>query len=144
MRSSAVLAAAVTAIATLVSNVAVSQESGPIAVSVSEVRAPVGRPTELIARLSIKEGYRFIEPQPRGNRVIELSSADGGVSFARRVVRGRLEGGSVVFRLELTPTKPGPHPINGVIRVSYVTDQGDSWHLRHVSLPLIATVVGTE
>ncbi|MCS6879231.1 MAG: hypothetical protein N2038_09615 [Geminicoccaceae bacterium] len=121
-----------------------AEENAPIVVRVEDARGPVGRPAELVARLSIKEGYRFIEPQPRGNRVIELSSADGGVSFARRVFRGRIEGDSIVFRLEVTPIRPGAHPINGVFRVSYVTDQGDSWHLRHVSLPLVATVTGTE
>lgn len=123
---------------------AAAEENGPIVVSVTDARGPVGKPTELVAKLSIHAGHRFIEPPPRGNRVIELSSADQGVQFARRVFRGRIEGDSVLFRLEVTPTKPGPHPINGVFRVSYVTDTGDSYHLRHVSLPLIATVTGTE
>ncbi|MDW8370394.1 MAG: hypothetical protein RMK81_08985 [Geminicoccaceae bacterium] len=123
---------------------AAADENGPIVVSVTDARGPVGKPTEVLAKLSIDRGYRFIEPAPRGNRVIELSSADQGVQFARRVFRGRIDGDSVLFRLEVTPTKPGPHPINGVFRVSYVTDTGDSYHLRHVSLPLMATVTGTD
>ncbi len=119
-------------------------EDGPIRVQVQEAVGPVGQPTRIRAQLSIAEGYRFIEPLPRGNRVIELSSADDGVSFARRVFRGRLQGRDLTFELEVTPTKPGPHPVNGVFRVSYVTDAGDAYHLRHVSLPMITTVTGTE
>ena len=128
----------------LFGGVASAEEGPPIRVEVQEAVGPVGKPTEILAKLTIAEGFRFIEPPPRGNRVIELSSADGGVVFARRVFRGRLDGDSVLFRLEVTPTKPGPHPINGVFRVSYVTETEDSYHLRHVSLPLVTTVTGTE
>lgn len=128
----------------LVATAAPAEDGPPIRVEVSAAEGPVGEPVEVLAKLTIAEGYRFIEPPPRGNRVIELSSADGGVAFARRVFRGRLDGDSVLFRLEVTPTKPGPHPINGVFRVSYVTETADSYHLRHVSLPLVTTVTGTE
>lgn len=121
-----------------------ADENGPIRVEVGEAKGPVGKPTELLAKLTIEKGYRFIEPPPRGNRVIELSSADQGVQFARRVFRGTTEDGSVTFRLEVTPKSAGPHPINGVFRVSYVTETGDSYHLRHVSLPMITTVTGIE
>jgi hypothetical protein len=116
----------------------------PVEVSVSEAHGKVGQPTVLTARLTIREGYEFIEPPPRGNRVIELSSADKGVEFARRVFRGKLEDNAITFRLEVTPTRPGAHPINGVFRVSYVVHTDTEHHLRHVSLPLISTVVGTE
>ncbi len=119
-------------------------DDGPIRVEVGEAKGPVGKPTELVARLTIEKGYRFIEPPPRGNRVIELSAADQQVEFARRVFRGKTEDGSVTFRLEVTPKSAGPHPINGVFRVSYVTEMGDSYHLRHVSLPMMTTVTGIE
>jgi hypothetical protein len=128
----------------LLAGAASAEEGPPIRVEVSAVEGPVGKPTEVLAKLTIAQGFRFIEPPPRGNRVIELSSADQGVAFARRVFRGRLDGDSVLFRLEVTPTKPGTHPINGVFRVSYVTETEDSYHLRHVSLPLVTTVTGTE
>jgi hypothetical protein len=121
-----------------------AEEAPPIRMEIQEAVARVGEPAQVLAKLTIAEGFRFIEPPPRGNRVIELSSADGGVAFARRVFRGRLDGDSVLFRLEVTPTKPGPHPINGIFRVSYVTETEDSYHLRHVSLPLVTTVTGTE
>ncbi len=121
-----------------------AEENGPIRVEVGEAKGPVGKPTELLARLTIEKGYRFIEPPPRGNRVIELSSGDQSVQFARRVFRGTTEDDAVTFRLLVTPTKPGEHPINGVFRVSYVTEVGDSYHLRHVSLPMITSVTGTE
>ncbi len=121
-----------------------AEENGPIRVELGEAKGPVGKPIELLARLTIEKGYRFIEPPPRGNRVIELSSADKGVEFARRVFRGTTEDGSVTFRLEVTPKSAGSHPINGVFRVSYVTEIGDSYHLRHVSLPMMTTVTGIE
>ncbi len=140
------------ALATLVGALAVAgaavagpaEDAAPVEVSVSEARGKVGQPTFLTARLTIAEGYEFIEPLPRGNRVIELSSSDQSVEFARRVFRGKLEDNAITFRLEVTPTRPGAHPINGVFRVSYVVHTDSEHHLRHVSLPLISTVVGTE
>lgn len=120
-----------------------ASDGAPVMVSVSEARGRVGEPTFLTARLTIAEGYEFIEPLPRGNRVIELSSADEAVAFARRVFRGKLEDNAITFRLEVTPTKPGTHPINGVFRVSYVVHTETEHHLRHVSLPLMTTVTGT-
>lgn len=126
--------------------VAAAQEvdGTPVQVSVGEAKGPVGQPVEILARLTIKDGFEFIEPLPRGNRVIELSSADQGVSFARRVFRGRLEDNAITFKLGVTPTKAGAHPINGVFRVSYVVHTDTEHRLMHVSLPLISTVVGTE
>ena len=54
---------------------------------------------------------------------------------------GTVKNNKLEFVVGLTPTKPGPHPINGVFRVGYFNNDG---RMDMVSLPLIATVTGTE
>lgn len=116
----------------------------PVIVEVGSATGPVGQPAQLVASLKIKEGYAFIDPRPRGNRVIELSSEDEGVKFAKRVFRGQLEDNALTFTLDVTPTRPGTHAINGLFRVGYVVHTDTEHKLMQVSIPLISTVVGTE
>ena len=75
------------------------------------------------------------------NRVVELSSYDDGVEFEQKVVLGKVEHNDLEFVVGLTPTKPGAHAINGLFRVGYHNNSG---RMDMVSLPLIATVTGTE
>ena len=112
----------------------------PYQVDAGNVSGKVGEKTALIARLTIsKAEYKVLDAYR--NRVIELSSIDDGVAFEQKVVIGKVEKNGLVFVVGLTPTKPGPHPINGVFRVGYYNDGG---RMDMVSLPLIATVTGTE
>ena len=48
--------------------------------------------------------------------------------------------GKLVFEVGVTPTEPGAHPINGLMRVSFI----DGNKSESKSIPLIATVTGTE
>jgi hypothetical protein len=76
------------------------------------------------------------------HRLIELSAYENrGVEFADEVVIGTVQSdGSVVFEVDVTPTEPGAHPINGVMRVSFINGNKSE----SKSIPLIATVTGTE
>jgi hypothetical protein len=114
-------------------------ESPAYRVSVENVSAKVGAHTVIHAILRAKEGFRILKSYE--NRVARFSSADDGVAFDEKIVRGHFEDDSLVFDIGVTPTKPGAHPINGVFRVGYLQGNSD---LSMVSLPLIATVTGTE
>jgi hypothetical protein len=114
------------------------QREHPLRVVVENAAAKVGEPTAVVAKISVDEGWR-IAPSYR-NRIIDLSSFDDGVEFEDEVVPGRVEEGSLVFGVGVTPTKPGAHAINGVLRVGY--HNGETMEM--VSIPLIATVTGTE
>jgi hypothetical protein len=114
------------------------QREHPLRVVVENAAAKVGEPTAVVAKISVDEGWQ-IAPSYR-NRIIDLSSFDDGVEFEDEVVQGTLEEGRLVFGVAVTPTKPGAHPINGVFRVGYHNGQT----MEMISIPLIATVTGTE
>ncbi len=70
------------------------------------------------ATLKARDGYRILKHY--NNRVIELSSFDDGIAFERRVVPATLDEDVLVFEVPLRATKPGRHPINGIIRGGYI------------------------
>ena len=76
------------------------------------------------------------------HRIIDLTVLDDrGVKFDDEVVIGKVEDdGRLVFEVGVTPTEPGPHAINGVMRVSFVNGNKSE----SKSIPLIARVTGTE
>jgi hypothetical protein len=111
----------------------------PYTVNLENVSGKVGEKTVLVAKLTLSAGYKVLDAYR--NRLIELSSYDDGVSFERPVVLGAAKDGGLEFVVGVTPTKPGPHAINGIFRVGYYNDGG---RMDMVSLPLIATVTGTE
>jgi hypothetical protein len=110
----------------------------PYAVHVENVSTKVGETTMLMAKLTLPDGYQVLDAY--NNRLAQLSSWDDAVAFEREVVLGTVENGGLIFVVGVTPTKPGAHPINGVFRVGYHNDE----LMDMVSLPLIATVTGTE
>ncbi len=119
-----------------------AEDSGfarPYVVNLENVSGKVGQKTALVARLTLPEGYGILDTYR--NRVGQLSSYDDGVAFEQQVVIGTVKNNALEFVVGLTPTKPGPHPINGVFRVGYFNNDG---RMDMVSLPLIATVTGTE
>jgi hypothetical protein len=113
---------------------------GAYQVDLANVSGKVGDNAVLHATLRPKNGYRVLEDY--NNRIIMLSALDDGVEFAKKSVPAVLHDGTLEFSVELKPTKPGPHPINGVFRVGYVDDPKSSFEM--INVPLIATVTGTE
>src|SRR5262249_31745684 len=91
-------------------------------VEVADVTAKVGEPAVLHATLRVRDGYRVLRTY--NNRVMELSSLDGSITFDRRVVAGTAQDGEIDFAIGLRATKAGRHPINGYFRVGYIgTDE---------------------
>ena len=106
-------------------------------VEVADVTTKVGEPAVLHATLRVRDGYHVLRTY--NNRVMELSSLDGSITFDRRVVPGTVQDGGIDFAIGLRATKAGRHPINGYFRVGYIgTDE-----FAMVSLRLIANVNGT-
>lgn len=117
-----------------------ADERIPFTLEVDDASAKVGEKTAVGATVTPPEGVRLTSAYR--HRVIDLSAhQDKTVEFADRVVYGEVTNdGSLVFEVEVTPVEPGTHPINGVIRVSFV----DGNKTESKSVPLMATVTGTQ
>jgi hypothetical protein len=116
-----------------------ADEQRPYTVEVHDVTAKVGEHAVMLVALRPWQGYRILEGY--NNRVGQLSSFDDGVAFERKTVRGTIRNGTLVFAIDVQPTKPGKHPINGVFRVGYIEGE-DAMSM--ISVPLIASVVGSD
>jgi hypothetical protein len=112
----------------------------PFALEVENATAKVGEPTAVRATIVPPEGMKLTSVYR--HRVIDLSVfEDRGVKFDDEVVIGTVEDdGRLVFEIGVTPTEPGAHPINGVMRVSFINGSKSE----SKTIPLMATVTGTE
>jgi hypothetical protein len=112
----------------------------PFALEVENATGKVGEPTAVRATIVPPEGMKLTSVYR--HRVIDLSAfEDRGVEFEDEVVIGTLEeDGRLVFEIGVTPTEPGAHPINGVMRVSFINGNKSE----SKTIPLMATVTGTE
>jgi hypothetical protein len=112
----------------------------PFALDVENATAKVGEPTEVRATIIPPEGTKLTSAYR--HRLIDLSAfEDRGVEFDDEVVIGTVQDdGKLVFEIGVTPTEPGAHPINGLMRVSFINGNKSE----SKSIPLIATVTGTE
>jgi hypothetical protein len=112
----------------------------PFALEVENAAAKVGEPTAVRARVAPPEGMKLSSVYR--HRIIDLSAfEDRGVEFEDEVVIGTVQDdGSLLFEVGLTPTEPGEHPINGVMRVSFINGNKSE----SKTIPLMATVTGSE
>lgn len=112
----------------------------PFTLEVENASAKVGQPTAVRATIAPPEGVKLTSVYR--HRLIDLSAyEDRGVEFDDRVVIGTLrDDGTLVFEVGVIPTEPGEHPINGLMRVSFINGNKSE----SKSIPLIATVTGTE
>jgi hypothetical protein len=112
----------------------------PFTLAVEDASAKVGEPTAVRATVAPPEGMKLSTAYR--HRMIDISAyEDRGVEFDDEVVIGTVQDdGSVVFEVGLTPTEPGEHPINGLMRVQFINGNKSE----SKSIPLIAKVIGTE
>ena len=112
----------------------------PFALEVENATAKVGERTVVRATIIPPDGMKLTSVYR--HRLIDLSAfEDHGVAFDDEVVIGKVEDdGRLVFEIGVTPTEPGAHPINGLMRVSFINGNKSE----SKSIPLIATVTGTE
>ena len=112
----------------------------PYTLEVENATARVGQPTAVRATIVPPEGVKLTSVYR--HRLIDLSAyEDRGVAFDDEVVIGTVRAdGTLVFEVGVVPTEPGAHPINGLMRVSFINGNKSE----SKSIPLIATVTGTE
>jgi hypothetical protein len=111
----------------------------PFTLEIENATAKVGEPAVVRAIVIPPDGMKLTSVYR--HRIIDLTVLDDhGVKFEDEVVIGKVEDGRLVFEVGVTPTEPGPHAINGVMRVSFINDNKSE----SKSIPLIARVTGTE
>ena len=108
------------------------------AVSVDNPTVKRGSTAVIVATISARDGFRITESYR--HRIVNLSSADGDVDVARKVVRGAVAGGTVVFRVEVVPKTLGPHLVVGVFRFS--VNNGARLDIK--AAPFESTVTATD
>jgi hypothetical protein len=116
-----------------------AEPSHPYNVEVSDVSAKVGQHVVMQITLRPRDGFKVLAHY--SNHVSRFSSLDDGVAFDDKDVPGDVQNNTLVFKVGVTPTKPGKHPINGVFRVGYIENSESMWM---ISVPLIASVTGTQ
>lgn len=134
------LGAALVSGCVLTTSAGLADERIPFTLEVEHASAKVGKQAAVEATITPPEGVRLTKVYR--HRVIDLSAQDDkAVEFADRVAYGTItDDGRLRFEVEVTPIEPGTHPINGVIRVSFV----DGNKAESKSVPLMATVTGTK
>lgn len=119
-----------------------TETSEAVSFDVENISVKIGERGVIVAKVTPKSGYQISDAYR--NRVFNLSAADDGVKLDDKPVRGVMQDGSLVFRIPVTATKPGPHAINGVIRFAFVSATDQDRRLDIKWEPLMATVTGTE
>jgi hypothetical protein len=119
-----------------------AETSDAVTVDVQIVSLKLGAPGTIVAKVTPKNGYQIADAYR--NRVYKLTAADDGLQLDSKPVRGVMQDGSLVFRIPVTATKPGPHAINGVMRFAFVSAADQERRLDIKWEPLMATVNATE
>ena len=111
-------------------------KAGAFSLSVSNAKAAVGESATVTVRVTAGEGFK---PNAEYPHKIKKLSADGAVKLAGKSAPGSVSGKSIVYRVQVTPTKAGAHTVTGQIRFSVCNSE--SCVIK--KLPLNATVTGT-
>ena len=111
---------------------------GTFAVSVDSPTVKLGGTAVIVATISPAEGFRITESYR--HRIVNLAATDDGVAIGRKVVRGTVKDGAVVFRVEVVPKTAGAHLVIGVFRFSITNGE----RLDIKAAPFEATVTATD
>ncbi len=111
---------------------------GTFAVSIDSPTVKLGAKAVIVATISATEGFRITESYR--HRIVNLSATDDGVEIGRKVVRGAVRDGAVVFRVEVVPRTAGAHLVVGVFRFSITNGE----RLDIKAAPFEATVTATD
>ncbi|HEX3177795.1 MAG TPA: hypothetical protein VHZ49_14035 [Methylomirabilota bacterium] len=110
----------------------------PFALRIDNPTVKLGERALIVATISPADGYRITESYR--HRIVNLAATDDGVVVERRVVRGTVQDGRVVFRVDVVPKAAGPHLVVGVFRFS--VNNGQQLDIK--AAPFEATVTATE
>jgi len=108
------------------------------AVWIDSPTVKLGETAVIVAIISARDGFRITESYR--HRIVNLSATDAGVDIGRKVVRGSVRDGSIIFRVEVVPKTAGAHMLVGVFRFS--VNNGQQLDIK--AAPFEATVIATE
>ena len=108
------------------------------AVRIDSPTVKLGEKAVIVATISARDEFRITESYR--HRVVNLSAIGAGVEIGRKVVRGSVRDGSVIFRVEVVPKTAGAHIVVGVFRFS--VNNGQQLDIK--AAPFEATVIATE
>lgn len=131
-------AAAAAAVAATVAPSPAADADSAFAVSIDNPTVKLGEKAVIVATISARDGFRITESYR--HRIVDLSATDDGVEVGRRVVRGSVTDGRVIFRVDVVPKTAGAHMVVGVFRFSIHNGQ----QLDIKAAPFEATVTATE
>jgi hypothetical protein len=98
----------------------------------------IGQTATIVVTLTPRDGYRIT--QSYRHRIVNLAAVDDGVAVGAKVVRGSVQDGQVVFRIDVQPRTAGAHIVAGVLRFS--VNNGTQLDIR--AAPFEATVTVAE
>lgn len=111
-------------------------------VSIQDAAAKVGEPAFVMVKIVPHAGFE-IASNAR-NRISQLTANENGVEFGNKFVRGSVDNGALFFKVPVVPKRPGPTAINGIVRFAFVSESEGRRQLDIKTVPLIATVTGTQ
>jgi hypothetical protein len=109
----------------------------PVVIDTQNVSAKVGEKAVIVATIMIADGFKVTDSYR--HRLSGLRVPDGA-ELEKRLVRGSVRDGRIVFAVAVTPKQVGAHTVSGVFRFSY--HNGQELDIR--SARFEATVIGTE
>ena len=129
---------AVTALASRPVPSGAADDEAAFAITVDNPTVKVGQPAAIVVTITARNGYRITESYR--HRIVNLAAVDDGVEVAKKVVRGSVQDGRVVFRVDVQPKTVGAHIVAGVFRFSI----NNGARLDIKAAPFEATVTVTE
>jgi hypothetical protein len=134
------LALAVVVLMGLVASAKLNAAEDPkssVDITIQNAVARVGEKAVIVAKITVRDGLEITNSYR--HRITGLSESDG-VELEKKVVRGAIEDGSIVFTVGVTPRRAGIHTVRGLFRFSY--HNGREIDIR--SARFEATVTATE
>ncbi len=104
-------------------------------IKVTNARASVGEAATIKVTVEAANGYHANDAYP--NKIKDIT-ATAGAKVSKDTVPGRVDGTSVSYSVEVTPTKAGKAKVSGEIRFSVCN--ADSCQMKKIALD--ATVTG--
>jgi hypothetical protein len=107
-------------------------------VTIDNPKVKLGERAVIVATITTRDGFKITESYR--HRIRKLSATGDGVQLRSTVIDGSVREGTVVFLVEVVPTKVGIHTVVGFFRFSLHNGQ----QLDIKSAPFEATVTAME
>lgn len=109
----------------------------PFVFTIDNPTLKLGSRGVIVATIAARDGFRITDSYR--HRIQSLAAMDDGVELARKVVRGSVEDGRLVFRVEVLPKRAGAHHVIGVFRFS--VNNGQQLDIKAAPFEATVTVI---